>query len=121
MNAQKLLDGAQEWLDSAKTEASLGRRRVAFEAARHAAELAAKAILVHRQGVYPKSHLVAGALSKLGALPGRVDGRRLHRLLAEFTLGTYGFDREVRPEDVDEALAVAGLMVEGARKEVPAA
>jgi HEPN domain-containing protein len=101
-------------LDAARAEAQARRLRVAFESARHAAELACKALLVHRVGHSPKTHLVAGDLAKAGLLPTGLSGRELHRLLAEFTLGTYGFDRELTTEDVDEAIRIASAVVQGA-------
>jgi hypothetical protein len=36
------------------------------------------------------------------------------RLCAEFTLGTYGFDRELTAEDVDDAIRIASAIVQGA-------
>ncbi|MEA3202204.1 MAG: hypothetical protein QOE90_3632 [Thermoplasmata archaeon] len=109
-DARALLDGSREWEDASVTEMQRGRRRVAFEAARHAAELAGKALLAHATGEHPKSHLIAGAIAKAGLLPPAVDGRALHKLLAEFTLGTYGFDRPLSDRDVRDAQELAHLL-----------
>jgi HEPN domain-containing protein len=109
-----LVAGAQEWLAAARTEMSAGRLRVAFESARHAAELAGKAILSARLGTFPKSHLVAGALARSGGLPPGVDGKTLHKLLSEFTLGTYGFDRPISEREVSDAVTVAEQMMSAA-------
>jgi HEPN domain-containing protein len=113
-DAGTLLAGAREWLDAARAESNAGRLRVAFESARHSAELACKTLLVLHQGEFPKTHLVAPPLVRLGLLPPHVDAKALHKLLAEFTLGTYGFDRPITGSDVQRALSLASAVLAAA-------
>jgi hypothetical protein len=42
-----------------------------------------------------------------------VDPKALHRLLSEFTLGTYGFDRPLSEAEVRQAIELAELLVTG--------
>lgn len=109
--AERLHQGAREWLEAARSEALAGRHHVAFEAARHAAELACKAILMDATGSYPKKHDVTGPLAQAGRLPLGVDGRALSRLFGAFTAGTYGFDETMTPERVARAIAIAEACV----------
>lgn len=113
-----LLEGAAEWLEAARTEAAAGRLRVAFEAARHSAELSCKALLALRQGEFPKTHLVGPPVARLGLVPRGVDAKELHLFLGEYTLGTYGFERALTDEHVGRALEVAGEMLEAAEAAV---
>lgn len=84
---------------------------VAFEAFRQAAELAAKVLLARANGAFPQTHLVAGPLKQAGLLPEGVEASKLHRLVSEFTLGTYGFNRPLSRSDVQSAARVARRMV----------
>lgn len=106
---ESLHHAAREWLEAAEAEALAGRHLVAFESARHAAELACKAILLLRVGSYPKMHDVSGLLSQREMLPSGVSGRSLSRLLSAFTSGTYGEGRPVDAPLVTSALHVARL------------
>ena len=86
---QGLWEGAEEWLRAAGSEANAGRLRVAFEAARHSAELSAKALLLRKQGnsrswdrrkrsaSYPKSHTVASELHRSSIVPKGVEAKQL--------------------------------------------
>lgn len=87
---------------------------VAFEAARHAAELAAKAILVRAGKEYPEQHAVAGKLAQHSLIPQGVEARKLQKLLSRFTLGTYGFEQPVHDADVSDALRMAERLVAAA-------
>ena len=100
-DAQTLRLGAQEWLEASLSESRQGRERVAFEAARHAAELAAKARLADRGHAYRREHNVAPALAKNGLVPRGVDAAELSRLLSAVTLGTYNYDQPLRDGDVE--------------------
>ena len=111
-DAQTLRLGAQEWLDASYSEARQGRARVAFEAARHAAELAAKARLVERGVRYRNEHNVAPALAHHGLLPRGVDGAALSRILSAVTLGTYGYDRPMREGDLEQAQDFAARLLQ---------
>ncbi len=108
---EQLWDGAAEWLAAAQQERASGRLRVAFEAARHSAELSAKALLVRATGSFPKSHTVAGQLHRAGLVPAGVEPKVLHRLLSDFTLGTYGFERPLEDAEVANAIALARAML----------
>lgn len=112
---QQVADLAEEWLDAGRSQLSEGRYHVAFEALRNAAELAAKALILRATGDFPQDHAVAGVLSRAGILPGKVDGRELHRLLVKFTLGPYGFDVTVHEKQVQAALRIAERMVEACK------
>ncbi|HUR68117.1 MAG TPA: HEPN domain-containing protein [Candidatus Thermoplasmatota archaeon] len=110
-----LVSGSEEWLAAARDELAAGRNRVAFESARHAAELACKALLLRATGSYPKTHDVSGQLAQTGALPSGITGRRLSRFLADFTAGTYGFSRELTGAHVEDAIQMAALCVAACR------
>lgn len=110
---EALVAAAREWLAASSTELEQRRYRVAFEAARHAAELAGKALLVEATGGHPKAHAIAGALSNENVLPDGVSGRRLHKLLSRYTAGTYGTEGTIRKRDVHEAIRLAERMVDG--------
>lgn len=107
----RLSEGARDWLATAREQSAAGRRHVAFEAARLASELAAKAILLEALGTFPKEHQVTGTLFAHGLVPESVEARDLARLLAEFTLGRYGFDRPTLGADVARAIGIAERMV----------
>ncbi|MBI4393269.1 MAG: HEPN domain-containing protein [Euryarchaeota archaeon] len=115
MNEEELMKGAEEWLAAAKENLAAGRFHTAFESARQAAELAAKALLSRKSGKYPSDHMVAGPLFQAGLLPEGVDGKRLHKLLSRFTLGTYGFDETVHRSEVQDAVRLAERMVKALR------
>lgn len=109
--ADELASGAQEWLVAAENQLEARRLRVAFELFRHSAELAAKAMLARKLGSFPKEHSVAGLLVKEGIPPSDVDGKKLHRLLSRFTLGTYDFETPVHEADLQDARRLARRMV----------
>ena len=93
-----------------------GRRQVAFEALRNAAELGAKALLLRATGSFPQDHAVAGLLARAQLLPPGVNGRDLHRLLTKFTLGPYGFDEEIHAKDIVQARRLAERIVAACRQ-----
>lgn len=102
MSATSFRLGAREWLDASYAEARSGRRRVAFEAARHAAELSAKARLIESGRAPRREHNVAPDLVHAKLVPRSVDAARLSRLLSAATLGTYGFEDPLRDGDLEE-------------------
>lgn len=112
----QVVELAEEWLGAGQSQMEEGRSHVAFEALRNAAELAAKALILRKTGDFPQDHAVAGILAKQGLMPSKVDGRDLHRLLAKFSLGPYGFDATIHEKDVREALRLAERMVGACRK-----
>ena len=111
----EVVELAEEWLDAGRSQYDEGRYHVAFEALRNAAELAAKALLLRATGAFVQDHSVAGPLAKAGAIPPKVDGRDLHKLLSRFTLGPYGFDVTIHEKDVASALRLADRMVKACR------
>lgn len=112
-SADDLRASAREWLAAAEDEREANRYNVAFEAARHAAELAAKAILYESTGSYPdRKHDVSGPLAQNNLVPQGVRASDLSKLLSEFTLGTYGFGRTVHKKDVNQAIRLARRMVD---------
>lgn len=114
---ERLLEGAREWLEAARSERAAGRNHVAFEAARHAAVLASKAMLVKAGQDYPEQHAIAGKLSQHSLVPPGVKARDLQKLLSRFTLGTYGFEQEIREADVNEALRLAERLLADAQSQ----
>lgn len=112
---QLLVEGAQEWLEAANSDLMSGPKHVSFEAFRHAAELAAKALLLEATGGYPKDHSVAGPLSQKKLLPDNVDAKALQKLTSSFTLGTYHFETVIHERDLQEAKRIATRMVAACR------
>lgn len=111
--AEDLEEAAREWLNAAEDEREANRNNVAFEAARHAAELAGKALLLEGTGTYPdRRHNVSGPLSQEDLVPSNVSASDLSKLLSEHTLGTYGFSRTIHRKDVNQAIRVARRMVD---------
>lgn len=106
-----LVAGAREWLEAAQSELGEGRFRVAYEAARHAAELAAKAMLLEAKGRYPQRHDVSSDVEREGVRPSSVRFQELRKLLSSHTLGTYGFSRTVHRKDARWAVRIAERMV----------
>lgn len=103
--------GAREWLDASYAETRAGRHRVAFEAARHAAELGAKARLIEAGRPPRREHNVAPDLVRADLVPRSVDPAKLSRLLSAATLGTYGFDDPLREGDLEELQAYAEALL----------
>lgn len=112
---ERLRDGAEEWFETGKGAHNAGHLYSAFESFRHAAELSCKAILLRTTGAFPRDHLVAAPLAKLGLLPEGVTARSLHQFLSEFTLGTYGFERGLHNRDVQGARRMAERMIRALR------
>lgn len=109
--SEELADGAREWLKAGDSELAADRLHVAFESFRQAAELAAKSVLA-RTGARPAhTHNIAGPLKQAKLVPAGVEASKLHRLVSQFTLGTYGFNRAVTKSEVQEAARIAKRMV----------
>lgn len=108
----RLCEGAEEWFESAKAAQTAGHLYVAFESFRHATELACKAILLRATGSFPRDHAVAGPLVKHNLLPPGQASRSLQKFLSEFTLGTYGFERQIHDSDVQNAKRIAVRMMQ---------
>lgn len=103
---------AQQYLRAAEFSRREGDFDAAFENARTAAELAGKSLLEAAGVPYEEEHNVAGALTHHNLMPPNVEGRRLSRLLAQFTRGVYGFREPIHERDVEEALRMARRLIQ---------
>ncbi len=65
---QELKERAEEFLEAARLLANVELWNAAFDDARHAAELASKALLLMHHGSYPRKHQVAGELNDAGLI-----------------------------------------------------
>ncbi len=112
-----LLDRAEGYLRTARAALENGDLSPAYENARTAAELAAKAMLA-RHGVTAtgKEHNVAPQLVQAGLWPAGEPGKRLSRFLGDYTRGVYGFSEPVKPQDAERGLRLAGSVLERAHK-----
>ena len=115
-NAEQLRAGAVEWFEAAKESHAAGHRYAAFESYRHATELACTAILLEHRGVFPRDHAVAAPLAQAGLVPSGVAVRDLQNFLAEFTLGTYGFERQLHEADLQKAKRMTRRLIEALRE-----
>ena len=106
-----LIERAEEFLAAAQQLAGSGLNNAAFDDARHAAELAGKALLLQKLGSYPQKHQIAGELTHAGLLPPELEPRTVSRVLGAFTAGRYGFTDNKGPDEVAEAIAVAQALV----------
>lgn len=114
----RLMSLAEEYLTAAEADLRARRLHVAFEAARHAAELAGKACLLDARGDYPKSHDIGRLLVAAGIAPSGVKPEALDRFLAQYLRGRYGAD-VVDVAAAEEALRMARVMVAFARGRSP--
>lgn len=105
---------AEEYLAAAEADLLAGRTHVAFEAARHATELAGKARLLDIRGDYPKQHDIGRLLAVANVVLPGVSSVALDEFLAQYLRGRYG-DDHVDPSTAREALRIARLMVANAR------
>ncbi len=113
---RRFLNLASEYLESAMTNAEEAtfRPNVAYDEARHTAELAGKVLLQHKHQQYPRKHSIAGHLAQHGLIPINVDPRALHRFLEHHTRAAYGYLDPVDQDDLNEALQIAHAMLEAA-------
>jgi HEPN domain-containing protein len=109
----KLIALASEYLASAQDSLRAHRANAAFESARHAAELAGKAMLLQAIGEYPKRHDIGGALHAAGLVPSEVDPVRLDKLLALYLRGHYEWN-EASETEAHEALHMAERLIAAA-------
>lgn len=116
----KMVDRAEQRLQSARDDQAKGRLDVGYESARAAAELASKALLLAKTGAYPtKDHNVAGHLSQAKLIPADVSPKDLSRLMDDYARGDYGFDRHVEARELRAALVLAQRMIDEARARGP--
>lgn len=114
----RLMALAGEYLESAASNLDAERFHVAFESARHAAELAGKAPLLDARGDYPKSHDVGRPLAAAGLVPPGISPAALDRFLAQYLRGRYGGD-VVDASSAREALRMARVVVAHAKERAP--
>lgn len=108
---QELKERAEEFLEAARLLANVELWNAAFDDARHAAELASKALLLMHHGSYPRKHQVAGELNDAGLIPPSVTAKQVSRVLGAWTLGRYGFADRVEKIQLDEGIQVADAWV----------
>jgi HEPN domain-containing protein len=111
----KLIALAEEHLAAARDSLRASRHNAAFESARHAAEVAGKAMLLDATGEFPKRHDIGGLLHQQGLVPADLDPVALDRLLAAHTRGRYEWS-EAGASDAREAIRQAEAMVRAARE-----
>lgn len=104
---ERLRDRAREFLEAARTSLAAERFNVAFDEARDAAELAAKALLCRRDGTYPAAHNVAGPLQTARLIPRGLSPKALSRLLSAASRGRYGISEPVTRVEAKDAVAAA--------------
>ena len=115
-----VLAHAQIYLESAEANRDRGARwlPVAYDEARHAAELAGKALLLRKTGSYPKrgkaGHRIGSLLAREGLVPRGLDFLDLNGLLDHHTRGAYGFGRPFGAHEVEIAIETARAMTEAA-------
>jgi HEPN domain-containing protein len=119
MTAQGLCARGQEFLDAARASRDAGRSAVAYEEARTAAELFAKALLLVRLGSFPHKHPVGGLLQQHGLIPSGVSPRALSRLLSDSTRGAYDVGDRPSDDEVEDAIALASRMRKAAEAALP--
>jgi HEPN domain-containing protein len=116
VNDGGLLDRAEEYLRTAKAALDAEDWAPAFENARTACELAAKAILTHiGKATSGKQHNVAPQLVQAGLWPGGDVGKRLSKFLDDYTRAVYGFTEPVTRSDAERGYRLAGEMIRKAR------
>lgn len=109
-----LAELASAYLESARANLQRASRffPVAYDEARHAAELFGKCLLLMKTGRYPHKHRIGGILAQEGLVPRTVEWYELNALLDHHTLGRYGLHVPVREIEVREAVAVAEALEE---------
>lgn len=115
--AARMVAHAQAYLASAHDNALVPlRQSVAFDEARHAAEVARKALFLRKTGTHlGKQHAIAGRLAREGLVPASIDPRDLSDFLMHHTRGAYGFFEDIPDEEVRLALDLAEAMVAAAQ------
>lgn len=103
---------AEEWLEVAQGAIEEDFVHAAYECARTAAELAAKAMLLRIAGTYPKRHDVSDDLRQHALLPDNIKARDLRALLQSFTLAVYLFNDPVTKRQARDAVRIARRLVE---------
>lgn len=104
---------ARAFLRTADAAMEAGDYGPSYENARTAAELAAKHLL-SQQGVPPKAHNVAEALTQAGHWPAGEPFRRLSKFLGAHTRGIYGFHEPITSKEAQRALQLAMQVIEKA-------
>lgn len=115
--AQAIIRHARGFLDAARLilEQDADLTPAAFETARHAAELAGKALLFRATGAIPRyEHAIGGSLGAHGLIPLALDPRAVSRLVAEHTRARYAYTDEVPIAEAKEALRIASVLLTAA-------
>ena len=111
-----MLARATEHLQAAQRCLGDGLHHPAYELARTAAELYAKALLVRKTGSYPREHNVSGELQHRRLIPPDVSPTELSRFLDDYTRGGYGFSHPVEAREVRKAIALATKLRQAAEE-----
>ncbi|MES2154210.1 MAG: HEPN domain-containing protein [bacterium] len=116
MPESALLQLAESYLRTARAALEAGDIAPAYETARTACELAAKAILDQR-GIPTsgKEHNVAPQLVQAGAWPGGDPGKRLSKFLNDYTRGVYGVGETIARKEAERGVALAEQMIKKAK------
>lgn len=118
-DVEAMLAHARSYLRSARRNLELGPEQsaVAFDEARHAAEVAAKALVLHATGTdLGKVHSIGGSLAHAGLIPLSLDEKRVARLFAEHTRGSYGYYEGIDRPAVEEAIEAAERFIAAAER-----
>lgn len=101
---------AESYLRSARANLAQGPQQssVAFDEARHAAEVSAKALYLAKTGTeLGKVHNIGGTLAHTGLIPADLDEKAVARLFAEHTRGSYGYYDDIGRAEIEAAIHVA--------------
>lgn len=104
---------AHAFLRTAEGALAAGDYGPAYENARTAAELAAKHLL-SKQGIPPKAHNVAEALTQAGHWPAGEPFKRLSKFLGDHTRGIYGFHKPVTGKEAERGVQLAKQVLQQA-------
>jgi HEPN domain-containing protein len=111
------MDRGEGYLRTARAALDAGDWAPAFENARTACELAAKALLTHMgKETTGKQHNVARQIIDAQLWPGGEPGKRLSKFLSDYTRAVYGFKDPADRSEAQRALRMASDMIERAHK-----
>lgn len=106
---------AVRFLRSACRNAEEGpeQAQVAFDEARHAAEVFGKILYARKTGsLLGKQHAIGGILSKQGLIPAAFEPATVSRFFQEHTRGAYGYLEELDGSEVRAAIRIAEVFRE---------
>lgn len=116
---------AKAYLESARMNHERGplQSNVAYDEARHAAEVAGKALYLAKNGSElvadhgkgrGRGHAIGGQLAQGGLIPEAVSERALSKLLRSRNRGAYGFFDTVEKDQITDAIQIASAMIAAA-------